>query len=218
MKSWTAPDGLPVLSRGKHRSPRRGACFMEFASFLAGESWSDHPACTHPLLAQLARRVNDLIGDAGRQELVPLIPSVVGRLGDERTGVALPVAVAATPILDVPEATQRVLAAGLLSAHRVCVEGGPELAATGRRAREALDLVPHAVGWAEKLPVPTSITPATFARRSAPTIIRCAVDGIVESGTADRDARLRALLEVAIAACPAPAPTYHAAKDTDVVR
>src|SRR5262245_10456334 len=136
MKSWTVPDGVPVLSRGRHRSPRRGACFMEFASFLAGERWSDHPACTHPLLAQRARRVNDLIGNAGRQELVPLIPSVVGRRGDEHTWITLPVAVAAAPILEVPESTQRILAAGLLSAHRVCVEAGPDLAETGRKARE----------------------------------------------------------------------------------
>ncbi|MEJ7744096.1 MAG: hypothetical protein WKF73_17085 [Nocardioidaceae bacterium] len=42
------PDVVPVLSRGKHRNPRKGACFMEFASFLAGERWSDHPRCTHP--------------------------------------------------------------------------------------------------------------------------------------------------------------------------
>ena len=45
------PELVPVLSRGKHRNPRRGACFMELASYLAGERWSDHPACTHPLLA-----------------------------------------------------------------------------------------------------------------------------------------------------------------------
>ena len=54
------PELVPVLSRGKHRSPRHGACFMELASYLAGERWSDHPACTHPLLAALARDVNDL--------------------------------------------------------------------------------------------------------------------------------------------------------------
>ena len=64
MKVPAVPDGVPVLSRGRHRSPRRGGCFMEFASFLAGERWSDHPACTHPLLGQLARQVNDLIGDS----------------------------------------------------------------------------------------------------------------------------------------------------------
>ena len=49
------PALLPVLSRGKHRNPRKGACFMEFASLLAGERWSDHPACTHPLLAAVAQ-------------------------------------------------------------------------------------------------------------------------------------------------------------------
>ena len=31
------PDVMPILSPGRHRSPRRGACFMEFASYLAGE-------------------------------------------------------------------------------------------------------------------------------------------------------------------------------------
>jgi hypothetical protein len=58
------PSLLPTLSRGKHRTPRAGACFMEFASLLAGEAWSDHPACTHPLLAAVARHVNDHTSDA----------------------------------------------------------------------------------------------------------------------------------------------------------
>ena len=35
MTAYGVPDGLPVLSRGKHRSPRKGACFMEMASVLA---------------------------------------------------------------------------------------------------------------------------------------------------------------------------------------
>ena len=61
-----APDVMPILSRGKHRSPKKGACFMELASFLAGETWSDHPACTHHLLASLARDVNDHVGDHAR--------------------------------------------------------------------------------------------------------------------------------------------------------
>src|SRR6188474_3722894 len=78
MSSLIAPDGVPVLSRGRHRSARRGACFMEFASFLAGERWSDHPSCTHPLLAGLARLVNDCTSDANRRRLAPLLPSVIG--------------------------------------------------------------------------------------------------------------------------------------------
>lgn len=78
-----APELIPVLSRGKHRNPRRGACFMELASYLAGERWSDHPACTHPLLAALARDVNDYSSDAARGRLVRLIPSVIGLTGDD---------------------------------------------------------------------------------------------------------------------------------------
>jgi len=204
MNASAVPDGVPVLSRGKHHSPRRGACFMEFASFLAGDRWSDHPSCTHPLLAQVARLVNDLISDEGRQELVPLIPSVVGRRGDDRTSITLPVAVVAAVILEVPEPNQRVLAAGLLSAHQVCAEAGPDLADTRMRARAALDLVPGAVAWLGRLPAPARISPKIFAKRCAPTMIRCAGDGLVASCTADCDARLRTLLETAISACPAP--------------
>ena len=74
MTNSRTPDLMPVLSRGKHRHPRKGACFMELASYLAGEKWSDHPDCTHPLLAALARDVNDHVSDGARSRLAPLIP------------------------------------------------------------------------------------------------------------------------------------------------
>lgn len=210
MKSSVVPDGVPVLSRGRHRSPKRGACFMEFASFLAGERWSDHPSCTHPLLGHLARQVNDIVSDGNRQQLVSLIPKVVGRRGDEHTWISLPVTVAAAQILTLPDETQKVLAAGLLSAERLCAEAGPSLDATRRQAREALDLVPGAVAWVEGLRIRPRITAKIFADRCAPTMIRCTVDGIVMADSADRDARLRTLLETAIAACPAPPQVEHA--------
>jgi hypothetical protein len=210
MKSSSVPDGMPVLSRGRHRTPRRGACFMELASLLAGERWSDHPSCTHPLLGQLARQVNDRIGDAGRQQLTPLIPSVVGRRGDDSTWLRLSVAVAASAILDVPEGTQRVLAAGLMRAEQLCADAGPDLAETGRAARSGLELVPGAVAWVERQRVQGRISAKTFARRCAPTVVRCAVDGVVTSGGPDCDQRLRALLQVGIAACPAPEPVVRA--------
>jgi len=204
MKPSSVPDGVPVLSRGKHRSPRRGACFMEFASFLAGERWSDHPSCTHPLLAQLARQVNDSLSDGDRQQLVPLIPRVVGRRGDDRTWLTLPVAVASEVILEVPEETQHVLAAGLLSAQQLCAEAVPAMPVTQRQASAALELVPGAVAWVRRLAISPRITPRVFADRSAPTMIRCAVNGIVEGTAPDRDRRLRALLEVAIDTCSSP--------------
>ena len=67
----------------KRRNPRQGACFMELASYLAGERWSDHPACTHSLLASVARLVNDHTSDEGRPRLAELIPSVIGLTGDD---------------------------------------------------------------------------------------------------------------------------------------
>src|SRR6187397_1785453 len=97
----TAPDLIPVLSRGKHRSPRRGACFMEMASYLAGERWSDHPKCTHPLLAMVARLVNDNTSDDNRSRLADLIPSVIGLMTTDRRAdarIGLCCATAALPI------------------------------------------------------------------------------------------------------------------------
>lgn len=204
MKPSSLPDGIPVLSPGRHRTPRRGACFMELASVLAGERWSDHPACTHPLLAQLARRVNDHTSDDGRQELAPLIPSVVGRRGNEWTWVAVAVAVAAKAILDVPEATQRALAGGLLQAERLSADAEPDLAATRWEAQVALGLVPGAVAWVDRLEIRNRIDANIFAKRCAPTMVRCAVEGVVATASPDCDRRLRALLESGIAACPAP--------------
>ncbi|MGH8944263.1 MAG: hypothetical protein ACRDWF_15710, partial [Acidimicrobiia bacterium] len=107
------PEMVPVLSKGKHRSPHKGACFMEYASFLAGERWSDHPRCTHPLLAGVARDINDHTSDAGRYRLVPLIPSVVGLNGEDPrvdVGIAARCALVALPV--VAEPRQRALATG----------------------------------------------------------------------------------------------------------
>jgi len=38
---------------------RNTACVMTALSWVAGESWSDHPDCAHPVLANLAIRTND---------------------------------------------------------------------------------------------------------------------------------------------------------------
>src|SRR4029434_3262757 len=117
------PNLFPILSPGKHRNPRTGACFMELASLLAGERFSDHPACTHPLLAAVARHVNDYTSDAGRSRLAELIPSVIGLTGDDRhiaAQIALGSARLALPV--VAAEGQRVLAVGVLSCERVLAD------------------------------------------------------------------------------------------------
>ncbi|MGH3099299.1 MAG: hypothetical protein ACRDMV_25240 [Streptosporangiales bacterium] len=79
----TAPDLLPILSRGVHKTPKDGACLMEYASLLAGEDWSDHPPCIHPVLAEMARTVNDRLDDDQRQNLLPLVPRLIGTAGGD---------------------------------------------------------------------------------------------------------------------------------------
>src|SRR5688572_22876187 len=145
-----SPELLPMLSRGKHRSPRKGACFMELASYLAGERWSDHPACTHPLLAAVARMVNDQTSDAGRSRLVALIPSVIGLTSDDLhvdARIALRCATTALPIA--AEERQRVLAVGVLACDRVLAGlDGRSPSELEPQSRAALAGAPRAARWA----------------------------------------------------------------------
>jgi hypothetical protein len=61
----------------------RVVCSSAPEAYLAGERWSDHPACTHSLLASVARLVNDHTSDEGRPLLAELIPAVIGLTGDD---------------------------------------------------------------------------------------------------------------------------------------
>ncbi|WP_245777914.1 hypothetical protein [Lentzea xinjiangensis] len=69
---------VPRLSKGWHRTPADGWCLMELTSVLAGEVWSDRPACVHPVLACVARCVNDRSSEDGRRELLPFATEVIG--------------------------------------------------------------------------------------------------------------------------------------------
>lgn len=69
------------LSKGKHSSPAQGACVMELASMLAGEPFTDHPACACPVIASLLRSYNDFIDDRRRQSLYAYASLVVGSRG-----------------------------------------------------------------------------------------------------------------------------------------
>ena len=218
------PELVPVLSKGKHRTPRKGACFMEYASFLAGERWSDHPRCTHPLLAGVARDINDHISDVGRSRLVPLIPSVVGLNGDDPrvdVGMATRCAVVALPVAAEPR--QRALAAGLLGARRVLTSLDEQSSAifdTGSLfddVDQAMSGVPHAVRWAEDFISGVHIDPKAFGRHSARSMVHVAVTGISEACIPDPDSLLHDLLEAVIDDCvrwfgvsPEPSlPTSH---------
>jgi hypothetical protein len=199
------PDLMPVLSRGKHRNPRRGACFMEMASFLAGERWSDHPACTHPLLAHLARLVNDSVTDPVRPQLIPLIPSVVGLASDDLrvdATIALRSALAALPIA--AASRQHVLATAVLGCERILAElDGRDLDSLSPQSSHALGQVPEAASWARSFSGRIRGSHRTFRAQTAPHILNLAVEGIALACAPDVEQRLVDLLAAAIADCQA---------------
>jgi hypothetical protein len=190
------PDLVPTLLAGKHRNPRKGACFMEMASFLAGERWSDHPACTHPLLAELAMLVNDHVGNDSRQQLVPLVPSVIGLTSDDphvEPRLALFAACTALPVAAEP--TQRALAVAVLTCNRVLgsLDGLPP-GALDAESHEALAKTPLAASWAGKFSRGIVPTARAFRRHGAPSIVRLSVKGIAAAAIPEPDQMLCDLL------------------------
>jgi hypothetical protein len=199
---------MPVLSPGRHRSPRKGACFMEMASYLAGERWSDHPTCTHPLLAGLAREINDRVGDAVRQRLVPLIPDVVGVVSTDirmDAAIALESAFAALPVAS--ETRQRVAAVGILRTEALLAEldGLPE-GTLSPRARALFDDAPGAEEWARDFARLGWGPGNAYSRRGAPAIVHNSVAGIADACVPDPEDRLVDLLGRTIRVCRAMVP------------
>lgn len=197
------PAAMPVLSRGKHRRPRQGACFMEFASYLAGERWSDHPRCTHPLLASLARMVNDTISDEYRPQLAHLVPSVIGVDDDDLHLDALIVRQVAMTALPVAAAErQRVLAVAILGAERVLDElDGRPVGTVSERSAAALAQVPEAARWARSFTSDMPTTQKGFRRHAGPTAVRAAVEGVALACVDNTDHLLHELLRGAIDEC-----------------
>ncbi|MBC7519156.1 MAG: hypothetical protein H7248_09840 [Microbacteriaceae bacterium] len=224
-KTTIVPDFLPVLSRGKHFTPRAGACFMEFASQLAGERFSDHPSCTHPAVASLARLVNDCMSDSGRGSLLVLIPSVVGLTGDttvstkrrvdpdaaltvsQHIELLIGVRAAASALSIASEQRQRALAAGLLRCRAEVDRTTTGL--TQMQTHSLVDLIdtaladaPGATRWARQQLEALWGGSVKRMRRRAPlnfeSITLLAVVSIAEACVQNADERLRLLLKAAI--------------------
>ncbi len=197
------PLGMPVLSRGRHRSPHKGACFMEMASYLAGERWSDHPACTHAGLAALARATNDRSSDDARSALAPLIPDVVGLSSADPSLDARLALLCATRALPVAaQERQQVMAVAALAADQaLATEDGraPGQLLPGTRA--ALDRAPQADAWARRFGAEAASRRQGYHRDAVPHVVGYAAVSIAEACIEDPDAMLRQLLVDAIALC-----------------
>ena len=176
---------------------------MELVSYVAGERWTDHPRCTHPLLAALARAVNDASSDVARPLLAPLVPAVIGLDGEsEHWGVEIAM-IAAGAALPVASAShQQALAVGLLACDRALdALEGREPGFARPRTLAAFDMAPQAEAWAREFVGRSGLTVDRFADSAAPEIVRLAVEGIAGACVGDADRRLRALLRDAIEEC-----------------
>jgi hypothetical protein len=191
------PNGVPQLSRGKHRSAKTGACFMEFASYLAGEPWSDSPQCTDPLLAHVARGVNDLLPDARRGEIAPEIPRVIGLRGDHRIlapVIAMRAAANALPVASAGRQSALALALVTLPTLLPC-DVAPSVRAAAQQALEAVPL-----SWRAALDHVAKHRPRErdLRRSGCAFAVRLAITGIAEAAVADPETLLVTLLRDAL--------------------
>lgn len=177
---------------------------MEYASLLAGERWSDHPNCTHPLVARIARAVNDYSSDESRSKLVALIPSVIGLNGDDPTvDVRIAMRSAATALPVAAEYRQKALAAGLFTARRVLADQARLDDPTGLEGHvdNALSRAPQAASWAEDFTAEYRPKLRVYSKRAAPDVVRVSLAGIAEAAVSDPDGLLFELLETVIKDC-----------------
>jgi hypothetical protein len=177
---------------------------MEFASYLAGEKWSDHPSCTHPALALLARLVNDCTSDGDRSELAELIPSVIGvTSADPRVElrIALRAATMALPIAS--EERQRALAVGIIALQSQLAKFQPLADSTLTvGVASAFAQAPYAEHWARKFIAEHGVERRDRAvTRMSESIIRTAVLGIAQACSPSANEHMRVLLRSAIEDC-----------------
>ena len=191
---------MPVLSRGKHRNARKGACFMEFAAYLAGERWTDHPECTHALLASAARMVNDCTSDEYRPHLAELIPSVIGLTSDDPrvdVRIALRAACEALPVAS--RQRQRVLAVATIAGRRTMIElDGMVPPGLDAATTAALQSAPDASRWAHDFARHETTETRNYLKYACPTAVRCSVEGVAKAAVIDPDVRLHRLLAAVI--------------------
>ena len=191
------PDALPFLSPGRHRRRRHGVCLMEYTSIIAGERFSDHPPCTDPALAAVARAVNDYSSDAARQRLAELASDLsVAHRTDPDIGYAVARRCLLTALPYSEQPRRRVLVIGLLGLDRA----SRDMSRGWRPDFVDIDTELGLMPFARDLDEATAflreqrVTPRDYVRRGLPLAIETAIATIADEAS-DGDDVLRALLE-----------------------
>ena len=219
------PAALPLLSAGRHRRRRHGVCLMEYTSIIAGERFSDHPHCTDPALAAVARAVNDYSSDEARQGLAVLASELsVARPADPSVGylVARRCLLTALPYSTHPR--RRVLSVGLLGLDRASRDLSRGWRPDMVDVDTELGLMPYdgELAAASAFLAEQGVTPKEYVRRGLPLAIETAVATIAQEAS-DADDVLHALLEDCLydvrrgaAGTQVPSATCAGSSDTSV--
>ena len=184
------PTALPQLRRGRHRRKRHGVCLMEYTSILAGEPFSDHPRCTDPVLATVARTVNDYISDEARQPLVVLASDLttLSAAGPEvGYDLARRCLLTALPYASVER--RYVITVGLLGLDRAAQgqSRGWDAALLDLDSELALGPCSHDLDEAAAMLRRHRVSPGEYVRRGLPVAIEAAVSSIAQNAPqADR--------------------------------
>ncbi len=155
---------------------------MEVASVLAGERWSDHPRCAHPVLAAAARSVNDLMSERELHRLEPLVPLVIGT-ADPDPGHATRLARFCLEWVGDIDSRHRVALDGSALTAELLLEVAPPAVIEARHTRQARELNRQ-----------LSPTLEAYARRAAPRVAVLASEVIAEASS-EPDTALRDFLE-----------------------
>jgi hypothetical protein len=171
---------------------------MEYTAVLAGERFSDSPKCTDPVLAALARAVNDVTGDASRQRLAVLASELTTANGGDaaaRHAVVRRCLLTALPYADGER--RQALIVGLLglerAAARRCRGWRPDLMC----AEVELALLPYdtEVAAAQEFVGSLPVGKREHARRALPASVELAVATIAERADGADELLYRLLVE-----------------------
>ena len=155
-------DLLPdfSLGAGGHASLQEGACVMEMVSYIAGEPFSDHPACACPVITAFMTRWNDgLPNNAARDRWIkPLVLEIVGSRALRADGT---------------DDTEVLVRRAFLCADAACRQFAPLAFEAAGRALALAGLIDHAAEMAKHaaqmraLPVINSAESARAARAAS---------------------------------------------------
>lgn len=185
-----------TLTIGSHLAPEDGVCLMEAVSIAAGLPFSDAPACTPPLLAHLARLVNDASSTAERQQLCALIPALAA------SGGASPDRHLTVDDLDAAIRLVRTCTDYALALHPTPLLRHFHALAVwlGQRDHQ----LRRAGRWSTLVRRPMV---AAFLRGPAPRALEASVRACLAAHTDQRDPALTRLLRIGLAAAQRAAPS-----------